>query len=144
MSSFSRLLGRRAAMLAGSLGLTLACVLIAEGSSRYAALPEGVLAESRGTNQDRFEGAFPCAPLSALPPCQAPGANCLTCEKSGYTDIGSVVGGGNDPGVPNQGDCGNMANGICDTYLFCIEIAGGKTEQPCIKPPGPLQKQNPN
>lgn len=105
-------------------------------------LDRSELTASRGGNQDLDVGTFPCTHLTkGMMACLTPGGSCITCEQSNYQDTGSALGGGNNPGPPMAGSCGDIYNGTCNVLLQCIPNLGGDTGKACTAPPGPPTQQ---
>lgn len=137
-------LGRVLISLVSGIFLLLTASLMVLCSNPYSRLGAEQLHDSRGSLQNFHVDTFPCDPLTTkgLLACTGAGANCKTCRKGTYDDVGTVKGGGNNSGTAGAGDCGTIFFGICDTAKKCVPSDGGDTKQACTKPVG-LPTQQP-
>ena len=116
------------------------------------------LESSRGSDQDFTTEYKSCndGQGGGVNPCTAAGVRgpCKTCVPATYKDTTIIKGGGYNPGAIGQGDCGQVFNGICQSYInsttntrvySCSVQAGGggAVGVVCTKMPDAIPTQQP-
>lgn len=124
--------------------LILATTLSTLAAGDHDVLDSNELVRSRGTSNSAGTTNIRCDVLNNTPACTRAGNTCLSCYGIYYVDVDRVAGGGYDAGLPGQGDCGNLYNGICQIIsgsLRCTFDPTSPTPMACATPPGAPLKQ---
>ena len=102
-----------------SVGLLLLAVagLSAREGGGPSPLARADLELSRGDGQDFKSSDMSCNTLEGLSACTSSGPACTSCNPVIYRDNTAIGVGGDNAGVAGTGDCGDINNGTCQSYI---------------------------